>query len=132
MRGEKVTVARSGEITNKKTRNKTTETLSYKTLDATIQYDIGDNATILHKRNDEATTMICERLGVSKAIINYVLFCHQEDSDWPLGTDQSVRDRFDRIFETAGYNKALEKINKATKEHNAKLPVQREHAKFRK
>ncbi|CAD7012324.1 unnamed protein product [Ceratitis capitata] len=38
-------------------------------------------------------------MGVSKAIINNVLFCHQEDSNWPLDESKKLKDKFDAIFE---------------------------------
>lgn len=51
-------------------------------------------------------------MGVSKAIINYVLFCHQEEANWPFGTDKEVQDKFAEIFETEKYDKVLDKIQK--------------------
>ena len=30
-------------------------------------------------------------LGVSKPILNYVIFCHQEDSNWPLEEGKKVK-----------------------------------------
>lgn len=77
---------------------------------------VGDKETVLSKRKDEATEIMCEAMGVSKAIINYVLFCHQEESDWPLSTDLDVMNRFDKIFGTTEYNTALEKLRKKRKE----------------
>ena len=32
-------------------------------------------------------------LGVSKPILNYVIFCHQEDSNWPLEEGKKVKGR---------------------------------------
>ena len=38
-------------------------------------------------------------LGVSQAVLENVIFCHQEDSNWPLGEGKSVKQKFDDIFE---------------------------------
>lgn len=51
-------------------------------------------------------------LGVSKPILNYVIFCHQEDSTWPLEDGKKLKERFDQIFDSDKYNKAEEKIRK--------------------
>lgn len=55
---------------------------------------------------------MCRAMGVSKAIIDNVLFCHQEESSWPLGTDKELKEKFDAIFGTTEYNKEVEKLRK--------------------
>lgn len=37
-------------------------------------------------------------LGVSKAVLNNVIFCHQEDSNWPLSEGKALKQKFDEIF----------------------------------
>lgn len=60
---------------------------------------------------------MCRAMGVSKAIIDNVLFCHQEDSSWPLGTDKELKEKFDAIFGTTEYNKGVETIRKKRKKY---------------
>lgn len=55
-------------------------------------------------------------LGVSAAILDNVIFCHQEDSFWPLGDPKDLKDRFDHIFASEKYTKALEELNERRKE----------------
>ena len=55
-------------------------------------------------------------LGVPKAVLEYVLFCHQEDSNWPLSEPKELKLRFDAIFEVTKYVKALDNIKKCVKE----------------
>lgn len=62
---------------------------------------------------------MCRALGVSKAIIDNVLFCHQEDSSWPLGTDKELKEKFDAIFGTTEYNKGVETIRKKRRIYEA-------------
>ncbi|CAB1120817.1 unnamed protein product [Ectocarpus sp. CCAP 1310/34] len=57
------------------------------------------------------------RLGVSKAILENVVFCHQEDASWPLQEGAVVKKKFDDIFESARYTKALENIKKTKQEY---------------
>lgn len=39
------------------------------------------------------------QLGVSKAILENVIFCHQEESNWPLSEPAALKKKFDDIFE---------------------------------
>lgn len=104
------TICRSAKVFKK--NQKTT----FKTLDATITLTENDREVQLSKRNNDATSDMCTAMGVSKAVINHVLFCHQEEADWPLKTDKEVMDIFDKIFGTTEYNDALDKIRKMRKE----------------
>lgn len=60
-------------------------------------------------------------MGVSKPILNYVIFCHQEESNWPLEDGKKLKDRFDEIFDTSKYNKAMETTTKLIKDLNSEL-----------
>jgi len=40
-------------------------------------------------------------LGVSKAVLENVIFCHQEDSYWPLAEASVLKKKFDDIFEAS-------------------------------
>lgn len=73
------------------------------------------------KRIEDATVDMCVAMGVSKAIINHVLFCHQEESSWPLGTDVEVMKIFDEIFGTTEYNNALDKMRAMRKKYEASV-----------
>ncbi|XP_053992056.1 probable DNA repair protein RAD50 isoform X2 [Hylaeus volcanicus] len=46
-----------------------------------------------------------------------VIFCHQEDSYWPLGDMSTLKKRFDDIFGATRYSKALGVINILRKDH---------------
>lgn len=41
---------------------------------------------------------ITSALGVSKSVLNDVIFCHQEESNWPLSEDRVLKEKFDSIF----------------------------------
>ena len=63
---------------------------------------------------------------MSRAIIENVIFCHQDEANWPLldvslmrwSHEQSreLKKRFDSIFESTYYTKSLEAIRKEKKE----------------
>lgn len=46
-----------------------------------------------------------ELLGVSRAILDNVIFCHQEDSNWPMSDGVALKKKFDDIFESTRYTK---------------------------
>lgn len=81
---------------------------------------------------------IPELMGVSKPILENVIFCHQEDSNWPLSDSSTLKKKFDDIFAATRYTKALEAIKKERKEQAAlikelklrleNLTTQKEHA----
>jgi DNA repair protein RAD50 len=51
----------------------------------------------------ELDTEIPNLLGVSKAVLENVIFCHQEDSYWPLSEPATLKKKFDDIFEATKY-----------------------------
>jgi DNA repair protein RAD50 len=55
----------------------------------------------------ELDTEIPNLLGVSKAVLENVIFCHQEDSYWPLSEPATLKKKFDDIFEATKYDHLL-------------------------
>ena len=53
----------------------------------------------ISSRCAEIDTEIPNLLGVSKAVLENVIFCHQEDSYWPLAEPAALKKKFDDIFE---------------------------------
>lgn len=112
----RITICRSAKVW--KNRQK----YQFKTLDATLTFErpnVKDESA--SKRNSDATNDMCDAMGVSRAIINDVLFCHQEDANWPLSTDQELMNKFDKIFGTSEYNNALEKMRSMRKQCEADI-----------
>ncbi|VDM30408.1 unnamed protein product [Hydatigera taeniaeformis] len=62
-------------------------------------------------------------LGTSRAVFDNVIFCHQEESNWPLHEAKAVKERFDNLFASSQYVKALDAIRrfKLEEEANAKI-----------
>lgn len=90
----------------------------FKSLDATITLNENSREVMVSKRNNDATEDMCTAMGVSKAIMNHVLFCHQEEANWPLGTDGELMTKFDQIFGTTEYNNALDKMRGMRKKYD--------------
>lgn len=115
--GDKVTVCRSMK-TSFPTRGNTAN-LKFETLDATIHIEGAEGRNSISKRCTDVNAEMADVMQVSKAIINNVLFCHQEDSNWPLEEPKKLKERFDAIFGTTEYNKAIEKIIKLRKHYDS-------------
>lgn len=54
---------------------------------------------VLSTKCAELDLEIPSLLGVSKAVLENVIFCHQEDSYWPLAEASVLKKKFDDIFE---------------------------------
>jgi DNA repair protein RAD50 len=62
-------------------------------------------------------------LGIHPSILENVVFCHQEDSAWPLQEGATLKKKFDEIFDSTRYTKALEAITKTKKELHGRSKV---------
>lgn len=85
--------------------------VSLRTLDGSIKRKdaSGESATLSSKCAEINREMISS-LGVSKAVLNNVIFCHQEESNWPLSEGKALKEKFDEIFAATRYIKALKSI----------------------
>ncbi|KND91221.1 DNA repair protein RAD50 [Tolypocladium ophioglossoides CBS 100239] len=95
---------RSMQLTVKKT------TRSQKTLDCSLVVVNNGERTTTSTRQAQLDEMIPERLGVSPAILDAVIFCHQDESLWPLSEPAALKKRFDEIFEALKYTKAIDNL----------------------
>jgi DNA repair protein RAD50 len=113
--GKTSVVVRSMQLTKKKTK------LEFKALDGCIRSAGENNQSIStsHKCT-ELDKHVPDMLGVSPAILENVIFCHQEDSNWPMGEGIILKKKFDDVFESTRYTKALEAIQKSKKEYTSK------------
>jgi energy-coupling factor transporter ATP-binding protein EcfA2 len=112
---EPMVVVRAMSLTQSKTR------MTFKALDGTIRTHgaDGSNKSASHKCID-LDKNIPGYLGVPRSILENVIFCHQEESSWPLQEGAVVKKKFDDIFESTRYTKALDAIKKSSKECNEK------------
>ncbi|XP_010557042.1 PREDICTED: DNA repair protein RAD50 isoform X2 [Tarenaya hassleriana] len=60
-------------------------------------------------------------MGVSKAILENVIFVHQDESNWPLQDPSTLKKKFDDIFSATRYTKALEVIKKLHKDQTQEI-----------
>jgi len=53
--------------------------------------------------------------SISKPILEYVIFCHQEDSLWPFEDSKKLKEKFDDIFQSSEYVKVMAQLKKERK-----------------
>ncbi len=90
---------------------KTPKSVAVKTMDSTISFrkDDGTVGSLSSKCGDINVEM-ARVLGVTDPILNYVIFCHQEDSNWPLNESLKVKAIFDDIFAVGRAYEGLKNI----------------------
>ncbi|THW24405.1 hypothetical protein D6D24_00051 [Aureobasidium pullulans] len=124
--GAKMVSTRSLQLTVKKT------TRSVKSLEGQLLMIKEGERTSISSRVAELDQLMPQYLGVSKAVLDSVIFCHQDESLWPLSEPSKLKDRFDAIFEAMKYTKAIDNIKimkKKQTEELGKYKIIEQHAK---
>ncbi|KAI5208886.1 hypothetical protein E4T38_02669 [Aureobasidium subglaciale] len=124
--GAKMVCTRSLQLTVKKA------TRSVKSLEGQLLMIKEGERTSISSRVAELDQLMPQYLGVSKAILDSVIFCHQDESLWPLSEPSKLKDRFDAIFEAMKYTKAIDNIKlmkKKQTEELGKYKIIEQHAK---
>ncbi|KAL8850564.1 MAG: hypothetical protein Q9221_004521 [Calogaya cf. arnoldii] len=113
--GAKVVVTRNVSLTVQKTKR------TMKTLDGSMLRQANGERTVMSSRNAELDRFIPQYLGVSKAVLENVIFCHQDESLWPMSEPGTLKKKFDEIFEALKYTKAIDAIKKMKKDYTNEL-----------
>ncbi|KAJ4491459.1 hypothetical protein C8J55DRAFT_421658 [Lentinula edodes] len=124
--GQRMLAVRSLSVTTKKTAGLTMKTLeSILAVDDT-SVEKNSKRAVISTKCAEMDTEIPQLLGVSKAVLENVIFCHQEDSYWPLAEPSALKKKFDDIFEATRYTKALDNIKALRKDRVGDLKTEKE------
>ncbi|KAI7892510.1 uncharacterized protein EV154DRAFT_537478 [Mucor mucedo] len=104
--------SRSLSVTSKKTGN------AQKTIDSSLlRFDpITNQTSSISSRCADMDAELPLQLGVPKAILESVIFCHQEDSNWPFAESAVLKKKFDDIFDSRRYQSVLDNIKNVRKE----------------
>jgi DNA repair protein RAD50 len=113
--GVRMVATRNLQVTVKKTGR------SQKTLEGSLLMNKDGEKHSISTRVAELDQIIPQYLGVPKAILDNVIFCHQEDSLWPLSDATTLKKKFDEIFEALKYTKAIENIKMIRKNRTIDL-----------
>ncbi|CAL8106543.1 unnamed protein product [Calicophoron daubneyi] len=120
VRGQPMVVSRALVATQREKAKQGT----LKTLDGSIKRQLPDGrVTSISSKCAEIDHEMVTSLGVSKAVLENVIFCHQEDSNWPLQEAKSVKQRFDDLFASSRYVKALDAMRKCKQDKDSNIKL---------
>lgn len=115
--GKDVVCIRSFQLTQKATK------MEYKAIESvlqTINPHTGEKVCLSYRCAD-MDREIPALMGVSKAILENVIFVHQDEANWPLQEPGTLKKKFDDIFSATRYTKALEVIKKLHKDQSQEI-----------
>ncbi|KAJ9150298.1 DNA repair protein RAD50 [Pleurostoma richardsiae] len=127
--GDQFVVTRSLSLTMQ--RNKRTQ----KTLECSFSMMNGGDRNVVSSRTAEMDELVPRYLGVSSAVLDAVIFCHQDESLWPMSEPAALKKKFDEIFEALRYTKAIDNLKVVRKkkgEELAKLKIHEAQDKVNK
>ncbi|TYI38385.1 hypothetical protein ES332_A02G023600v1 [Gossypium tomentosum] len=110
--GKDVVCIRSFQLTQKASK------MEYKAIESVLQTlnpHTGEKVCLSYRCAD-MDREIPALMGVSKAILENVIFVHQDEANWPLQDPSTLKKKFDDIFSATRYTKALEVIKKLHKD----------------
>jgi DNA repair protein RAD50 len=113
--GESYVVTRNVQLLVKK------NTRSLKTLEGNLLLRNNGERHVISTRVMELDKLVPEKLGVSPAVLDTVIFCHQDESLWPMSEPAALKKRFDEIFEAQKYSKAIDNIKTLRNKKGAEL-----------
>ena len=109
-------VNRSFSLTQKPSKRE------YKAFEAALRTVGPDNVqSCLSYKCADLNKLVPEMMGVSTAVLESVVFVHQEDSCWPLAEDKVLKQKFDDIFAATEYTKALDAIKNYKNEKSKEI-----------
>lgn len=113
--GHKMVCSRNLQLTVKKNAR------SMKALESTVSTVRNGEKRVMSSKVAEVNDCIPRYLGISKAVLDLVIFCHQDESLWPLDAPKYLKERFDKIFEAQKYSQAIDNIKVMRKGQSEKL-----------
>ncbi|EKX42277.1 Rad50/sbcC double strand break DNA repair processing nuclease, meiosis and mitosis [Guillardia theta CCMP2712] len=116
LNGEQVTVKQTFELANKSEQKQ-----QYRKVSSEIEIKSANKEAESMNRKCGDDNVVPIMMGVTKALLQHVIFCHQEESNWILGDSRSIKEKFDAIFASTKYAKALESIRKTQQETKTEL-----------
>ncbi|XP_076257422.1 DNA repair protein rad50 [Rhynchophorus ferrugineus] len=120
-RGDYITIGKFAEVSLQGEKQ-----MKFKSISPSVRWEESSgNGHIedISSRCADINSYCSQKLNVSKAMLNNVIFCHQENSAWPLDEGKKLKEKFDEIFGSSEYNKCVDKVRKIiqTKTNNLKV-----------
>ncbi|GMM28402.1 MRX complex DNA-binding subunit [Martiniozyma asiatica (nom. inval.)] len=103
------------------TKNNRTKGLSFKTKENQLMSNKNGVKDTMTSKVSDIEQLIPKLLGVNKSILEYVVFCHQEDSLWPISDSAGLKKKFDEIFDSVKFIEALDDMKAISKKLNGEI-----------
>ncbi|KAK1777975.1 AAA domain-containing protein [Copromyces sp. CBS 386.78] len=113
--GESFVVTRNVQVVVKKA------TRTQKALEGSLLLRSNGDRQVISTRVMELDKLVPEKLGVSSAVLDAVIFCHQDESLWPMSAPADLKKKFDEIFEAQKYAKVIENLKVLRKNKGEEL-----------
>ncbi|KAJ4399566.1 DNA repair protein rad50 [Neurospora sp. IMI 360204] len=115
--GESFVVTRNMQLVVKKAKR------TQNALEGSLLLRANGNRQVLSTKVLELDKLVPEKLGVSPAVLDAVIFCHQDESLWPMAPPSELKKRFDEIFEAQKYAKVIENLKHLRKQKGEELRI---------
>lgn len=86
-----------------------------KILKGKLLFDFQEKMLEKSEKLEDLNTSVRKYLNLPKPILEYVIFCHQEDTLWPFEDSKKLKEKFDDIFQSAEYVKVMAAFKKERK-----------------
>ncbi|KAK3393807.1 P-loop containing nucleoside triphosphate hydrolase protein [Podospora didyma] len=113
--GESYVVTRNVQLLVKKT------TRTFKSLEGSLLLRSNGERSVVSSKVTDLSKLVPEKLGVSPAVLDCVIFCHQDESLWPMSEPAALKKRFDEIFEAQKYTKVIDNLKLIKKRKGEEL-----------
>ncbi|KAI3402893.2 RAD50 [Candida oxycetoniae] len=97
--------------------------ITFKSLEGQLAYIEKGQKTSISSKNAELDSQIPIFLGASPAILDNVIFCHQDESLWPLSEASVLKKKFDDIFEASKFTKVLDNLKTIKKDMSVDIKL---------
>jgi DNA repair protein RAD50 len=124
--GQSMVVSRAMSLTKGPTTSK------FSTTEGQLLLMNRGERTTLSTKCAELDSQVPRFLGVPKAILEYVIFCHQEDSLWPMSEPSVLKKKFDEIFQALQFTKAVSALKDIQKEMSVEVKLLEQSVKHLK
>jgi DNA repair protein RAD50 len=95
----------------------------FKTLEGSLLLRNSGERTTISSRVSGLDELVPSKLGVSSAVLDSVIFCHQDESLWPMSEPATLKKRFDEIFDASKYAKVIDNLKVLRKRKGDDLKV---------
>ncbi|KAH9411158.1 AAA domain-containign protein [Ordospora pajunii] len=102
------------------------ERVEQKTVESVLRED-GEGVS---GRRGDIDAEMPVHLGVPSSVLENIIFCHQEESTWPLSEPVVVKKKLDEIFASSKYGKALDSLKSQRRECMSGIKLKMQELEF--